>query len=87
MEPLDKTQFPPGLREALEEGRTYSNKPVLTQHEVYCKIFRVTKPKSSVEGDVPKVLLNIYAYQYAQPATKMFNESVKTSFWPRQWVE
>jgi hypothetical protein len=87
VEPLDESQFPPALREALAEGRASNNKPILTQHEVYCKFLRVTKPKSSVEGDIPKVLLGRYAYQYAQPATKIFNNIIKTSSWPRQWVK
>jgi hypothetical protein len=86
VEPLDERQFPPALREALEEGRSSSAKPVLTVHQVYCKFLRVTKPRSSVEGDIPRVLLNRYPYEYAGPATKIFNEIISTSSWPRQWV-
>ena len=87
VEPLDESLFPPALREALKEGRTSRNKPILTQHEVYCKFLKVTKPKSCVEEDIPKVLLSRYACQYAQPATKIFNTIIKTSSWARQWVQ
>ena len=58
VDPLDEGKFPPALRQALQEGRATYAKPELTQHQVYCKILGVTKPKSSVRGDVPRVLLN-----------------------------
>ena len=70
VDPLDETNFPPALIEVLREGRRSSAKPVLDQHQVYCKIMRVTKPKSTVAGDVPIVLLKRYPFQYAEPAKK-----------------
>ena len=62
VEPLDESQFPPALRQVLEDGRACTNKPVLTQHEVYRKIMQVTKPKSSVYGDVPIISLKNYPF-------------------------
>ena len=87
VDPLDESQFPPALRLALQEGRVSNAKPELTQHQVYCKILRVTKPKSSVPGDVPRILLTRYAFQYAKPATKIYNKIIQSSTWPRQWLE
>ena len=86
VEPLNEILLPPVVREALKDGRSSRTKPVLTQHQVYCKMLRVTKPWSSVEGDVPKVLLNKYTFQYAQPAMMIFNKIIGASYWPRQWV-
>ena len=86
VDPLDWSKFSPNLRRALEEGRDCSTKPILTQHQVYFKMLRVTKPKSSVEGDIPRVLLDRYTYQYAAPATTIFNKIIQSSSWPRQWV-
>ena len=68
-------------------GRSSRTKPVLTHHQVYCNMKRVKKPKSSVKGDVPTILLNRYPFQYAQPATKIFNEVIRSASWPRQWVQ
>jgi hypothetical protein len=53
---------------------------------VYCKLLRITKPNSSVPGDVPIVLIKRYTYLYAGPATTIFNRIIETSTWPRQWV-
>ena len=86
MDPLHESQFPAALRQVLDEGRN-GTKPRLTQHQVYCKIMRVTNPKSSVKGDVPRVLLNRYPYQYAKPATLIYNRIIQSSTWPRQWLE
>ena len=87
VDPLDRSQFPPALRLILEEAKTCPSKPILTQHQVYCKILRVTKPKSSVSGDVPRVLMSRYPYLYAAPATRLFNKIIQSSTWPRQWVK
>ena len=54
---LDLSQFHPALRSAIEEGRISTSKPVLTQHQVYRKMLRVTKPSSSVPGDVPMSII------------------------------
>ena len=48
---------------------------------------RVTKPKSSVKGDVPRVLLNRYPYQYAKPVTIIYKKIIQSSTWPKQWLE
>ena len=86
VDPLDQTKFHPALKLALEEGKS-GYKPVLTQHEIYRKILKVTKPNSSVKGDVPRKLLKIYAFQYAAPVSRIFNKVIKSGQWPRQWVK
>ena len=57
---IDK--FHPELQLALEEGRTDPHKPVLTQFEVYTKMCKVTKPRSSVCGDVPVQIIKEFTY-------------------------
>ena len=44
VDPLNEGLMPPVVREALEDGRSSSTKPVLTHHQVYCKMKRVKKP-------------------------------------------
>ena len=48
---------------------------------------RVTKPKSSVLGDVPIVLMKRFPFEYAKPATVILNKVIQTTTWPRQWVK
>ena len=83
---LDIDQFHPALRRALERGKASQEKPVLTQHEVYRKMLSVTKPKSSVAGDVPSQIIKQFSYEYAEPVTAIFNQIIQCAEWPRQWV-
>lgn len=85
VEPLDINQFHPALKTSLEKGRL-GPKPLLSQHEVYMAMRRVTKPNSSVKGDIPTPLLKRYPYEYSVPATKIFNKMIQSGQWPRQWV-
>ena len=86
VEPLDESKFPPVLQLALQRGRT-GPKPIMEEHGVYRKLMRVSKPNSSVPGDIPKSLISRYPYQYAVPATKIFNKVIQSGKWPRQWVQ
>ena len=84
-DPLDENLFHPALRSAIEKGRSCTGKPTISQHDVYRKILKATKPNSSVPGDVPMQVIKKYPYQYAQPATMIYNKIIKESEWPRQW--
>ena len=86
VQPLDRSQFSPGLKLTLEQAKT-GPKPVLSQHEVYRKILRVSKPNSEVPGDIPRQLLKRYPYLYAVPLTRIFNRMINTGNWPRRWVK
>ena len=46
---------------------------------------KLKKPNSSVPGDIPKVLIKDNPYEFAKPATKIFNRIVRTADWPKQW--
>ena len=85
VDPLDLEKFHPALRLALEEGKSRKAKLILEQHQVYTKMKHVTKPKSSVAGDIPRKLIQEFTYEFAKPATYIFNEIIKTSTWPTQW--
>ena len=83
VEPLDRSQFHPALKLALIAS---GPKPVLSQHDVYRKIMKVSKPSSSVPCNVPKELIKNYAFLYAAPVTKIINKMILTGEWRRQWV-
>ena len=46
---------------------------------------QVTKPKSSVNGDLPMPVLNQFTFEYAKPAAAIFNKIIHSSQWPDQW--
>ena len=87
VEPLDETKFHPALRLELERGRNSDTKPIITQHQVYCKLLRASKPHSSVPGDVARPVIRRYPYLYAAPVAKIFNKTIQSATWPEQWKQ
>ena len=85
MDPLNIDLFHPALRQTLEDGRTSKEKPVLAQDQVYRKRKQVTKPKSSVNGDVPMPVIKQFTFEYAKPAAAIFNKIIQSSQRPDQW--
>ena len=85
VDPLDMTKFHPALRLELDKGKNQEIKPVLEQHQVYMKIKQATKSKSSVQGDIPRKLIQEFTYEYAKPATIIFNKIIQSALWPSQW--
>ena len=53
VQPLDRSLFSPALKLTLKQGET-GPKPFLSQHKVYRKIVKVSKPNSTVPGDIPR---------------------------------
>ena len=87
VEPLDVDKLFPALRNAIVEGRNATSKPAVEQHTVYRKILKLKKPNSCVPGDIPRILVKDNPFEYAKPATTIFNQIIKTAEWPRQWVQ
>ena len=83
--PLDLDNFSPALKEEILKGRNCLNKPTLSQHQVYMKLLRIKKPNSSVSGDIPRKLVQMYPYLWAGPATQIFNKIIQTAEWPKIW--
>ena len=48
-------------------------------------MIKLKKPNSCVPGDIPKVLIKDNPYEFAKPATIIFNKIIQTAEWPRQW--
>ena len=44
-----------------------------------------TNPKSTVHGDVPMIIIKQFLFEYASPATLLFNKIIQSSEWPAQW--
>ena len=52
---------------------------------MYRKLLKIKKPNSSVPGDVPRRLIAEYPFQWAEPATKIFNTIIESAKWPKDW--
>ena len=53
-EPLSLEALPPNVRQSIREGKEASDKPVLSDVEVYLRLKKAKKPDSYVPGDIPK---------------------------------
>ena len=83
--PLNINNFSPALRLEVETGKNSINKPVISQHDVYRKLLRIKKPNYSVEGDIPKKLIQEYSFLWAGPSSIIFNKIIQTADWPKTW--
>ena len=59
--------------------------PELPDHDVYQKIKKSKKPKSSVPGDIPRKLVQEFGPELACPAGIIFRNIAKTGHWPKPW--
>ena len=83
--PINIDNFHPALRLEIENGISTTNKPVITQHEVYRKLIKIKKPNSHVEKDIPRRLIQEYSFLWAGPSSQLFNKIIKTAQWPKVW--
>jgi len=83
--PLDTDKFHPALRVEIEKGIKATNKPEISQHEVYRKLISIKKPNSHVEKDIPRKLIQEFPFLWAGPASQIFNKIIKTAQWPNIW--
>ena len=75
VDPLEVDKLFPALRRAIEDGKSTTMKPFVEHHHVYRKISRLRKPNSSVPGDKPRILIKDNPFEYAKPATIIFNKT------------
>ena len=57
----------------------------LPGYDVFEKIQKSKKPKSSVPGDIPRKLVKEFGPELASPAGIIFRNIVKTGHWPKPW--
>ena len=69
------------LNEPISEG----DLPVIADHDVYQKIQKSKKPRSSVPGDLPLRIVKEFGPELATPAGIIFRNILKTGHWPRPW--
>ena len=82
---LNYNLLPADVREKLDKPVSDSELPELPDHDVYLKIRKSKKPKSSVPGDVPRKIVQEFGPELATPVGKIFRNIVKTGHWPKPW--
>ena len=70
--PLDLNLLPPDVQAKLKQKVTVSELPTLEDYDVYEKIKKTKKPRSSVTGDLPRQLVQEFGPELAAPAGKIF---------------
>ena len=84
-EPINLSNFPPAMREALAHPDILVI-PRLEEYEVFKKISKAKKPNSVVPGDIPKKIVKEFCCELSVPITIIYNTILKTQKYPRQWV-
>ena len=66
-DPIDIDILPPNIKSELRKGRLQQAGPVLEELEVFNKISKAKKPKSSVKGDFKVTLVEQFSVEFAEP--------------------
>ena len=82
--PLNISLLPPHVQAIINQPKS-NQIPQLQEHDVYQKINKTKKPKSSVPGDLPRKLVQEFSPELATPATIIFQNITKTGHWPKPW--
>jgi hypothetical protein len=83
--PLNYNLLPPDVQIKLDQQITESELPEIQDHDVYLKIKKTKKPRSSVPGDLPRRIVQEFGPELAAPASKIFRKIVRTGHWPKPW--
>ena len=84
-EPLNVNLLPADVQNNVNQPPSESETPLLPDYDVYEKIHKSKKPKSSVPGDIPRKLVQEFGPEIATPAGIIFRNIVKTGHWPKPW--
>ena len=72
-QPLNVNNLPPNIQEYLGNP-ALNTAPELSNFDVFEKLVKAKKPKSSVPGDLPRKLTQQFPLELAIPVTKIFNK-------------
>ena len=83
--PLDYNLLPPDVQDKVNQSINTSDIPEIPDYEVFEKIRKSRKPRSSVPGDVPRKLVQEFGPELATPAGIIFRNIANTGHWPQPW--
>ena len=82
--PLDLSSLAPNVNTYLQNC-DQSLAPILSTHDVYCRMIKAKKPNGLVPGDLPKKLVQHCASTLATPAAIIFNQITRCAEYPNRW--
>ena len=84
--PLDVNNLPPRVKARMEDSEAYKEAKNVFPHEIL-EVYKKRKPKkSSVPGDIPRVIKKEFDCEISNIAADIFNTINQTGMYPRQWV-
>ena len=83
--PLNFNLLPPDVQGKINLPTSEFNVPEIQDHDVFQKIKKAKKPKSSVPGDLPRKIVQEFGPELASPAGMIFRNITKTGHWPKPW--
>ena len=86
-EPIDVEKLPQEVQNKLNMEVNQSKIPVIQAYQVYNKMRKCKKTKSSVPGKLPARLRQQFDAELAEPAAIIFNNIAKRAKWPQSWKE
>ena len=82
-EPLNISTLPPCIKSELSKLYTI---PILEEYYVHRKIVQARKPNGTVPGDLPPKVVKQFPVELSIPATILYNKSLQSGQYPRQWI-
>ena len=85
--PFDQQLLPPNVQTIISAPVNPDDVPELPDHDVYQKIKRTKKPKSSVPGDLPRRLVQEFGPELAAPVSMIYRNITKSGKLPNPITE
>ena len=82
--PLSVTKLSQPVRQKLTNSKK-SDLPYISRWAVEKMLKKAKKSKSGIRGDLPKLLVDEFSQELAEPLSVIFNDIVQTGQWPDQW--
>ena len=82
--PLSVTKLSQPVHQKLTNSKK-SDLPYISRWAVVKMLKKAKKSKSGIRGDLPKLLVDEFSQELAEPLSIIFNDIVQTGQWPDQW--
>ena len=80
--PLDEEYVPTRVQTKLKSTEC---PPIISDYEAYRKIREAKKPKPGVPNDLPKVIVQEFGPELANPICRIIHNIAQSGRWPTQW--
>ena len=82
--PLSVSRLSESVQKKLAD-RHLAKPPFISKYSVEKVLRKAKKSKSGSNGDLPKVIVNEFCQELAEPLSIIYNNIVKTGKWPDKW--